>query len=160
MNSFILSAGIDIDQPESGALKRKIGNNKSEPSIRRAKHPAYFIAELAHVVAMCDERLPFVALASELTKKNIFHQGVQVEANATGLVLKLIQLPPPTTEIGQTQAWRALLKHLLSVSIRVLSKGVMKSWVVEFVFHLTPLASTHPKEQGKIYLIGKILLFI
>lgn len=140
--------GIDIDQPEAGSLKRKISNNKSEPSIRRSKQPAYFIAELAHVVAMCDERLPFVALASELTRKNIFHQGVQVEANATGLVLKLIQLPPPTPEIGHSQAWRALLKHLLSVSIRVLSKGVIKSWVVEFVFHLTPLASTHPKEQG------------
>lgn len=71
-----------------------------------------------------------------------------MEANATGLVLKLIQLPPPTTEIEQSPAWHALLKRLLSVSIRVQSKGMVKSWMTEFEFYSTPLASTHPKEQG------------
>lgn len=39
---------------------------KHESPPRRAKQPAYFISELAHVVAMCDERLPFVALANEV----------------------------------------------------------------------------------------------
>lgn len=71
---------------------------------------------------MCDERLPYVTLAVELTKRDVFHQGLQVEANATGLVLKLIQLPPPSGEIGQSAAWRALLKRLLSVSVRVIGK--------------------------------------
>lgn len=64
--------------------------------------------------------------------------------------MKLIQLPPPTVEIGQSPAWRALLKRLLSVSIRVHSKGNSKTWMVEFVFYSTPLPSTHPKEQGKL----------
>lgn len=73
---------------------------------------------------------------------------MQIEANATGLVLKLIQLPPPTPEIGQTLAWHALLKRLLSVSIRVQSKGMLKSWMTEFVFYSTPLSSINPKEQG------------
>jgi len=36
---------------------------------RRAKHPAYFIPELAHVVALCDERIPFVTLAQEVRFK-------------------------------------------------------------------------------------------
>lgn len=36
---------------------------------RRAKHPAYFIPELAHVVALCDERIPFVTLAQEVRSK-------------------------------------------------------------------------------------------
>lgn len=97
---------------------------------------------------MCDERLPFVSLGTELTKRNIFHQGLQVEANATGLVMKLIQLPPPTPEIGRSPAWHSLLKRLLSASIRVQSKGNLKSWMTEFVFYSTPLSSTHPKEQG------------
>lgn len=35
---------------------------------RRFKHPAYFIPELAHVVALCDERIPFVTLAQEVIK--------------------------------------------------------------------------------------------
>ncbi|CAH1996692.1 unnamed protein product [Acanthoscelides obtectus] len=142
-----IDGSCDGDHTEAGSLKRK-GGSKPESATRRSKHPAYFIAELAHVVAMCDERLPYVSLSSELTKRNVFHQGVQVEANATGLVLKLIQLPPPTKEIGISQAWHALLKRLLSVSIRALSKGVSKSWIVEFVFYSTPLSSTHPKEQG------------
>lgn len=34
---------------------------------RRPKHPAYFIPELAHVVALCDERIPFVTLAQEVS---------------------------------------------------------------------------------------------
>nr|XP_015839661.1 PREDICTED: mediator of RNA polymerase II transcription subunit 14 [Tribolium castaneum] len=141
------SIDSDSDHTELNSLKRK-GGVKPEPPTRRSKQPAYFISELAHVVAMCDERLPYVSLANELNKRSIFHQGLQVEANATGLVLKLIQLPPPTTEIGGSPAWHALLKRLLTVSIRVLSKGMMKSWMTEFVFYATPLTSTHPKEQG------------
>lgn len=48
--------------------KRKAGS-RPESAARRSKHPAYFIPELAHVVAMCDERLPYVSLAQEV----IFH---------------------------------------------------------------------------------------
>lgn len=40
---------------------------------RRAKHPAYFIPELAHVVALCDERIPFVTLAQEVRFKSLVH---------------------------------------------------------------------------------------
>ncbi|XP_020281468.1 mediator of RNA polymerase II transcription subunit 14 isoform X2 [Pseudomyrmex gracilis] len=115
---------------------------------RRSKHPAYFIPELAHVVALCDERIPFVTLAQELTRREIAHQGLQVEANATALVLKLVQLPAPTPGVATTGAWHALLKRLLSVSIRVQGKGMAKTWTVEFVFYGSPLSSSHPKEQG------------
>ncbi|XP_049820505.1 mediator of RNA polymerase II transcription subunit 14 isoform X2 [Aethina tumida] len=142
-----VDGSCDSDHTEPNSLKRK-GGIKVESATRRSKQPAYFVSELAHVVAMCDERLPYVSLAKELTNRNVFHQGVQVEANATGLVLKFIQLPPPTAEIGQSAAWHALLKRLLSASVRVLIKGVLKSWLVEFVFYSTPLSSTHPKEQG------------
>ena len=55
----------DSDITEMGSLKRK-ATTKSESNARRTKQPAYFIAELSHVVAMCDERLPFVVLASEV----------------------------------------------------------------------------------------------
>ncbi|XP_066259212.1 mediator of RNA polymerase II transcription subunit 14 isoform X2 [Euwallacea similis] len=142
-----IDGSFDPDHTEINSLKRK-GGIKPESATRRSKQPAYFMAELAHVVAMCDERLPYVTLALELTKKEIFHQGLQVEANATGLVLKLIQLPPPTREIGHSPAWKALLKRLLSVSIRVVGKNNAKSWLVEFVFYSSPLNSLHAKEQG------------
>ncbi|KAK5650997.1 hypothetical protein RI129_002026 [Pyrocoelia pectoralis] len=152
LDTFVVTHGPyttvdDSDHVESGNLKRR-SSLKNESHPRRTKQPAYFISELAHVVAMCDERLPFVTLANELTKRNIFHQGLQAEANATGLVLRLIQLPPPTPAIGQSPAWQSLLKRLLSASIRVQSKGMLKSWMTEFVFYSSPLLSTHPKEQG------------
>lgn len=63
MMEFVGSS--DSDHTEPGSSKRK-GGIKQESSARRAKQPAYFISELAHVVAMCDERLPFVGLASEV----------------------------------------------------------------------------------------------
>lgn len=77
--------------------KRKSSSGDAGPSAKQQKtiYPAYFIPELAHVVAMCDEKLPFVCLAQELCKKNIPHSGLQVEANATSLVLKLLSLPQP-----------------------------------------------------------------
>ncbi|KAK4883568.1 hypothetical protein RN001_006887 [Aquatica leii] len=155
LDTFVVTHGpytsvdgdTDPDHFEAGTVKRRT-NQKSESPPKKTKQPAYFISELAHVVAMCDERLPFVMLANELTKRNIFHQGLQAEANATGLVLRIIQLPPPTAAIGQSPAWQSLLKRLLSASIRVQSKGMLKSWMTEFVFYSSPLQSTHPKEQG------------
>ena len=49
---------------------------------------------------MCDEKIPFLNLAQALTKHNIPHSGLQVESNATSLVLKILTLPQP----GQQQA--------------------------------------------------------
>lgn len=50
---------------------------------------------MAHVVAMCDEKLPFYALAQALNKRKLPHSGLQVEAKTTSLVLKLLTLPIP-----------------------------------------------------------------
>lgn len=49
--------------------KRKQTAGRTDSPARRTKHPAYFIPELAHVVAMCDERIPFVTLAQEVRKQ-------------------------------------------------------------------------------------------
>lgn len=65
------------------------------PPTKQQKNPPYFIPELAHTVNMCDEKLPFICLATELSNRNIAHSGLQVEANATSLVLKLLTLPQP-----------------------------------------------------------------
>ncbi|OXU18250.1 hypothetical protein TSAR_004954 [Trichomalopsis sarcophagae] len=131
------STGLSVRTDASGSTQSK-----------RTKSPAYFIPELAHVVALCDEQIPFVMLAQELTKREIAHQGLQIEANATALVLKLVQLPAPSTNLATNSAWNALLKRLLSVAIRVQGKGTGKTWLAEFVFYGSPLISSHPKEQG------------
>lgn len=44
---------------------------------------------------MCDEKLPFFALAQALSQRKLPHTGLQVEANSTSLVLKLLTLPMP-----------------------------------------------------------------
>lgn len=46
-------------------LKRK-NTIAVESASKKAKHPAYFIPELAHVCALCDERIPFTILANEV----------------------------------------------------------------------------------------------
>lgn len=61
----------------------------------RTIYPAYFIPELAHVVAMCDEKLPYYLLAKALNQRRLAHSGLQPEANATSLVLRLLTLPMP-----------------------------------------------------------------
>ncbi|XP_065086369.1 mediator of RNA polymerase II transcription subunit 14 [Ochlerotatus camptorhynchus] len=172
-------------EEQSLGCKRKLFPGEG-PSAKQSKiiYPAYFIPELAHVVAMCDEKLPFVALAKELTRRKIPHGGVQVEANATSLVLKLLTLPqpkPPVIPVSSTAAaaaaataaqsgpdqkppepkvvsvpkiekdvWNALLKRLLSVSVRAqINKSTQtRLWTTELVFYGTPLSSTHHKEQG------------
>lgn len=50
---------------------------------------------MAHIVNMCDEKLPFVCLSMELLTRNIPHSGLQIEANASALVMKLLSLPQP-----------------------------------------------------------------
>jgi mediator of RNA polymerase II transcription subunit 14 len=86
---------IKKSDDDSGLFKRKLG--QEGPSAKQAKltYPAYFIPELAHIVAMCDEKLPFIALAQELMKKNIPHSGLQDEAHSSSLVLNLLTLPSP-----------------------------------------------------------------
>ncbi|XP_053690334.1 mediator of RNA polymerase II transcription subunit 14 [Sabethes cyaneus] len=97
-DTFVATHGPGTYVEETaGGMKRKLLSGEGNTPCKQQKtiYPAYFIPELAHVVAMCDEKLPFVALAQELTRRRIPHGGLQVEANATSLVLKLLTLPQP-----------------------------------------------------------------
>ncbi|XP_023302544.2 mediator of RNA polymerase II transcription subunit 14 [Lucilia cuprina] len=166
-DTFVATHGPGTDVDDTPPHKRKLGNEHGAPSAKQAKtiYPAYFIPELAHVVAMCDEKIPFLNLAQALTKYNIPHSGLQVESNATSLVLKILTLPMPGQTHGEEQKpqshvlnmpviephiWKDLTKRLLSISIRsqMNKNNQIRVWVVEFVFFSTPLQSTHPKEQG------------
>lgn len=86
-----------------GSKRKAIDFDVGITAAKQLKKPAYFIKELAHVVAMCDEKLPFIAMAQELIKRRIPHSGIQVEANTTSIVLKILALPDPnaaTTAAG------------------------------------------------------------
>lgn len=83
-----------------GSTNKRKQSFMDGPAAKQPKtiYPAYFIPELAHVVAMCDEKLPFFALAQALNQRKLPHTGLQVEANSTSLVLKLLTLPMPETK--------------------------------------------------------------
>ena len=79
-DSFLVTHGpetkVDVqDLSEKIIGKRKFGG-KAEIPFKRTKYPAYFIYDLAHVVAFADEQIPFNTLASEMTKKGIAHSGI------------------------------------------------------------------------------------
>lgn len=64
---YILSEQPNAVERTNGlAFKRKSGVLFKLDGARRAKQPAYFIPELAHVIALCDERIPFVQLSLEV----------------------------------------------------------------------------------------------
>lgn len=52
---------------------------------------------------MCDEKLPFFALAQALSQRKLNHTGLQVEANSTSLVLKLLTLPMPVVKAADNK---------------------------------------------------------
>lgn len=145
-------SGTSIIKPsddDCGVKRRFCPDGTGPPSKQhKASLPAYFIPELAHVVAMCDEKLPFIAMAQELSNRGIPHSGVQVEAHATSLILNLLSFPSPfeiSTQAAEKQKidkdvkpeqaksrdrhlfyqsfvtksiYNALMKRLLSISLR------------------------------------------
>lgn len=130
-------------------------------------YPAYFIPDLAHVVAFCDEKIPFLALANTLQRHKIPTSGVQVEKNATSLNLRILCFPKPIIERHQEvhlnrectpdlyylnifqlycpsisdEAWNDLLQRISSINIRsqMNKNNQIRSWVLEYKFVNTPL---------------------
>lgn len=163
-DTFVATHGPGTHVDDIQSHKRKLVDCVGQPPSKMAKtiYPAYFIPELAHVVAMCDEKIPFLTLSREFSKRNIPHSGLQVEANATSLVLKLLTMPKPTIELLQRSTvigfsnmpqiddgiWNDLVRRVLSVSVRSQARNNTRSWVVEFVFFSTPLPSSNHREQG------------
>ena len=142
-------------QEASLAGKRKLGSSSSGLEItrdltpgplKRTKHPAYLLPDLSHVVALCDERIPFATLATHLTRREILHQGVTVEAMGTGIALKLVSLP--SVEGVSREAMTDLNRRLLAATVRMQVKG-SRAWMLEFIFHGSPLTSSSPCEQGQ-----------
>ena len=84
---------------------------------KRAKHPAYQLPDLSHIVALCDERIPFAALAAQLTRRNILYHGPSVEAQGTALALKLVALPSVDGVARPLMA--ALQRRLLAATVRM-----------------------------------------
>lgn len=70
---------------------------------------------------------------------------MKIETNSLCLRLQLKSLPTIDTHV-----WNALIKRLLSVSIRShIKNNHSRFWSVEIIFFETPLKSKHHREQGQ-----------
>ena len=121
-DSFLVTHGsetkVDVqDLSEKIIGKRKQPGGKAEIPFKRTKYPAYFIYDLAHVVAFADDQIPFNTLASELTRKGICHSGIQVIDKAVGLELRIVKFPKIAGISAEIQ--NNLEKFVLSVVIRM-----------------------------------------
>lgn len=137
--------GTKRKSASSGGSGLELARDSTPGPGKRTKHPAYLLPDLSHVVALCDERIPFASLASHLTRREILHEGLSVEALGAGLALKLVSLPP--VEGVSREAMHELNHRLLAATIRMQVKG-SRAWMLEFLFHGSPLVSTSPWEQG------------
>lgn len=147
LDTFTLTHGpfTPLDTPGMQAGKRKL----SSANIRavRVRQPAYFLPELAHVVAAADERIPFVNLAQELAARGVTHGGVQPEWCGSALGMRVVALPRPR---GAREApVAALRRRLLAATVRLTTKNQARVWTAEIVFHGSPVRTPNPKEQGE-----------
>lgn len=72
-DTFVATHGPGTYVDDGLTNKRRANDTMAlGPTSKQSKtiYPAYFIPELAHVVAMCDEKLPFVSLAQEVSCTN------------------------------------------------------------------------------------------
>ena len=140
---FLITHGsttkVDVQELSEKIIGKRKPGGKLETPIKRTRFPAYFISDLAHVVAFADERIPFTYLEQELSKQGVHHSGTVVETNGVGLCIKIVQFPPvPGLTDKET---RSFANKMLSVSIR-LSRNPVSMWMVEWNFVGSPAPSS------------------
>ncbi|KPJ13669.1 Mediator of RNA polymerase II transcription subunit 14 [Papilio machaon] len=121
LDTFTLTHGpfTPLDTPGMQAGKRKLASANTRAL--RVRQPAYFLPELAHVVAAADERVPFVNLAQELAARGVTHGGVMPEWSGSALGMRIVALPRP--EGASERAAEALRMRLLAATIRLTTKN-------------------------------------
>ncbi|XP_022095205.1 mediator of RNA polymerase II transcription subunit 14-like [Acanthaster planci] len=127
--------------------KRKLGSSLTSFKKQRIDtYSEYFQRELVHIIALCDRRIPFISLCEELVEQGIPFQGIQVEAEGIGMVVKLCSLP--AVEGVSEEINSVLANSLLECSFRLLLRSHLLVWQVQLTFGNCPVKSTLPRERG------------
>jgi len=129
----------------SDISKRKLVSNSNEAfQTKRRKLPGYYIADLAHIISFCDEKLAYSCLSTELHKRNIHHQ-INMDNKGYTHNIEIIKFPPcswcPSDFTDNIQACT------LNCTIRMQSK-TSKLWHVMLTFANPPVRGTSSKEQS------------
>ncbi|KAL3884058.1 hypothetical protein ACJMK2_030281 [Sinanodonta woodiana] len=129
---------------ESFHRKRKmLLGEPTDPPKKKIKGSPYFVPQLTHIVAACEERLPFVFLGEELVKNGFSHSGIQIDSEGICLVLSLTRLPD--CEGCYADDCEAFRRNVLSCKFRILTKPT-RCWQVEFMICNCPVPSLLYKE--------------
>ena len=100
--------GTVLEACAADTPRRRAPSASGSPS-RAAGSPAFFITELAQVVALCDEQIPCAALCSELSRQNVPHGGAAVDPRSVSrraVNPKRVtgRYPAPACSRGQTRS--------------------------------------------------------
>ena len=121
---------VDVQDLSEKIIGKRKSGGKVEAPIKRTKFPAYFISDLAHVVAFADERIPMAELTAELDKQGVAHSGVQIEGRkALGNIVQILRFPE--IEGFDVKQFRRFVR---AVNIRVQNRG-SRTWKLEFLFN-------------------------
>jgi mediator of RNA polymerase II transcription subunit 14 len=52
---------------------------------------AYFVPDLAHVLALCEDQLPVMELCEELARRGIHHSGSSLADAGAGLAVTILR---------------------------------------------------------------------
>ncbi|CAG0916624.1 unnamed protein product [Notodromas monacha] len=128
------------------------------PPAKRQKH-VRLAPDVAHMVALVDDRLVYAALEHELTKRRVVHSGFRAETEF-GNCLDVIWIPAPAVGLMKESpedarkldedlknVVKGLSSRLTSVRARVCCRPT-KSWIVELVFKSSPVARFCLKDDG------------
>lgn len=140
---FLITHGsttkVDVQELSEKIIGKRKPGGKLETPIKRTRFPAYFISDLAHVIAFADERIPFTYLEQELSKQGVYHTGTVVETNGVGLCIKIVKFPSVAGLSGKDA--KLFTNKVLSVSIR-LSRNPVSLWMIEWNFIGLPLPNS------------------
>ena len=74
-------ADTSPDVARSSSLATSTHSSSDSKTPRSAVTSPYLIPEVAYVISVCDDRIPFIALQEELNRHKIRHQVGQVTVN-------------------------------------------------------------------------------
>ncbi len=148
LDSSNISFNFYSDEPSFGGLRSKrklVSLQKPERfSNKRRKLPGYYIAELAHIISFCEEKLAFTCLSTELHRREINHQIV-LDTNSHTHYIDIIKFP--NCPWCPSELTENIQSNTLSCTIRMQGKSSNKSWNVVTVFANPPINGTSNKDQ-------------
>lgn len=147
LDSSNISYNFYSEEPMSDGIerKRKLGSFYRERyQAKRRNLPGYYIAELAHIISFCEEKLAFSCLSSELHKRQIHHQIV-MDTNSYTHNIDIIKFP--NCSWCPADLTENIQSSTLSCTIRMQGKS-SKMWSVMTVFANPPVQGTANKDQS------------